>query len=51
MLGPVMFDAPSDATISQIVITPEAVKGEAQPKVTRDETITLNRQLIARSPE
>ncbi|MCI8624004.1 MAG: ATP-dependent Clp protease ATP-binding subunit ClpX [Provencibacterium sp.] len=51
VLGPVMFDAPSDATISQIVITPEAVKGEAQPKVTRDETITLNRQLIARSPE
>lgn len=48
VLGQVMFDAPSDATISQILITPEAVKGEAPPVMTRDDTITINRQLMAK---
>ena len=51
VLGQVMFDSPSDATISQVLITPEAVKKEAPPKLTRDETITLNRQLVAKNPE
>lgn len=51
VLGDIMFNAPSDATISQIVITPEAVDGTGEPKVTRDETITLNRSLKVREPE
>ncbi|MCI8443456.1 MAG: ATP-dependent protease ATP-binding subunit ClpX [Provencibacterium sp.] len=51
VLGQVMFDSPSDATISGILITPEAVKGEAPPRFTRDQTVTLNRQLIAKNSE
>ncbi len=49
ILGKLMFDAPSDASIAQIVITPEAVMGTGEPDIRRDELPRPARQLIAHS--
>ena len=35
VLGPVMFDAPSDESIAKVVVTRESVVGEAAPRVLR----------------
>ncbi|WP_416446816.1 ATP-dependent Clp protease ATP-binding subunit ClpX [Leucobacter sp. HNU] len=38
VLGPVMFDAPSDESIAKVVVTRESVTGEAAPRVLRAAT-------------
>lgn len=43
VLGEVMFFAPSDSTIAQIIITPEAVTGKDKPRLIRDETIVVGK--------
>lgn len=45
VLGEIMFNAPSDPTISQITITPEAVLGTGKPKVVKSETIIRSNKL------
>ena len=36
VMDPIMYDVPSDATIVEVDITPESVKGEGEPKIVRD---------------
>ena len=36
MLTQIMYDVPSDPTISKVVITKECVEGTGQPVITRD---------------
>ena len=36
LLTEIMFDIPSDPTVSRVVITPECVNGECGPKIVRD---------------
>lgn len=51
VLGKVMFNAPSDPTISNIIITPEAVLGTDEPRILRDETLIVGRRaLTAKEP-
>ncbi len=36
VMDPIMYDVPSDATIVEVDITPESVKGEGEPRIVRD---------------
>ena len=36
VMDPIMYDVPSDATIVEVDITPESVRGEGEPKIVRD---------------
>ena len=36
VMDPIMYDVPSDATIVEVDITPESVKGKGEPKIVRD---------------
>ncbi len=42
LLTPLMYRVPSDYAVSQVVITPEYVRGEGEAKLLRDETRTPN---------
>ena len=37
VMTPVMYEAPSDASITKVVITAEAIKGEGEPEIQRQE--------------
>ncbi len=37
VMTPVMYDVPSDDTIAKVIITPEAIRGEEEPRVVREE--------------
>ena len=36
-MTPVMYDAPSDPSIAKVTVTAEAIKGEAEPEIMRQE--------------
>ena len=37
VMTPVMYEAPSDASIVKVVITAESIKGEGEPEIQRQE--------------
>lgn len=49
LLTPLMYRVPSDYAVSQVVITPESVRGEGEAKLLRDETRTPNQLKVPAS--
>lgn len=49
LLTPLMYRVPSDYAVSQVVITPEYVRGEGEAKLLRDETRTPNQLKVPAS--
>lgn len=49
LLTPLMYRVPSDYAVSQVVITPEYVRGEGEARLLRDETRTPNQLKVPAS--